>query len=274
VAGGARRAGASTRPLVGRVRVGEIEVLSVVDSVGVLGPYAELFPNAPAEAWAPWWDRHPDIFAGDSWRLPFLSFVVRGPAITVLVDSGIGPAGEGDFMPERQGRLLDELARAGFAPENVDVIFISHIHVDHVGWNHAFPRARILLHPATWQLAEQRRDRDYIRRNLLDLADRVETVEDEAEVAPGMVAFETPGHVVGHMSLRVGDDLILLADAACHPAQLEEPSYVFSYDDEPEVAAQTRRERLAAYGDRILAGPHYPRSGFGRLERDVWVAIP
>jgi glyoxylase-like metal-dependent hydrolase (beta-lactamase superfamily II) len=260
--------------LVGRVRLGEIDVFSVVDSVGVLGPYAELFPNAPAEAWAPWRERHPELFDGDSWRLPFLSFVVRGPAVTVLVDSGIGPAGEGEFMPDRQGRLLDELDRAGCAPDDIDIIFISHVHVDHVGWNHAFPRARILLHPATWELAEERSDRDYIRRNLLDLADRVETVEDEAEVAPGIVAFETPGHVAGHMSLRVGDDLVLLADAACHPIQLEEPSYLFAFDDEPGLAVETHRELLAAYGDRILACPHYPGSGFGRLARGAWVAIP
>jgi glyoxylase-like metal-dependent hydrolase (beta-lactamase superfamily II) len=271
MAGRARRAGASARPLVaGAVRAGGAEVFSVVDTVGLLGPYAELFPNAPAEAWRTWRQRHPELFDGESWRLRVLAFVVRAPRTTVLVDSGVGPAGQGEFMPMRQGRLIAELAQAGVEPGDVDVVFISHIHVDHVGWNHAFPRARILLHSSAWELAQERGDRDYIRSNLLELGDRVETIDGDTEVAAGVVAFPTPGHSTGHMSLRVGEELILLADAAPHPAQLEEAGYVFDYDDEPEVAVRTRRELLSTYGDRMLACPHFPGSGFGRLESGVW----
>lgn len=257
----------------GRVRIGEAEVVSVFDTAGVLGRYAELFPNAPEEAWDPWRDRHPELFDDGSWRLVVLVFVVRAGGTTVLVDSGVGPAGEGEFMPDRQGLLLDELTRAGVATDDVDVVFNSHVHVDHVGWNHAFPRARLVLHRATWEVARRRSDEAHIRRNLIELADRVETVDAETELAPGVLAFETPGHSPGHMSLLVGDDLVLLADVAAHPAQLTEPSYVFGYDDEPEVAVQTRRAVLAAYGDRLLACPHFPRSGFGRLEQGVWTPI-
>ncbi len=253
--------------------VGDAQVASVVDTIGVLGPYPELFPNAPGDAWGPWRERHSNLFDGDSWRLPFRSFVVRGRGATVLVDTGVGPAGGGDWMPDREGRLLDGLARVDVAPDAVDVVFISHIHVDHVGWTHAFPRARILLHRLGWELANARGERDFIRRNLLELAGRVETVEGEAEIATGVIAFETPGHSPGHMSLRVGDELVLLADVAPHPAQLSEPSFVFAFDDEPDVAVQTRREVLAAYGDRILACPHFPGAGFGRIDGGVWAPL-
>jgi glyoxylase-like metal-dependent hydrolase (beta-lactamase superfamily II) len=257
----------------GTVRTGDTEVVSVLDTVGVLGPYAELFPNAEAESWQPWRERYPELFERDSWRLPVLVFAIRAPDTTVLLDTGVGPAGEGEFMPDRQGLLLAGLAQAGIAPDDVDVVFISHIHVDHVGWTHAFRRARLLLHRSTWALAQERADREYIRRNLLELDDRVETLDGETELAPGVVAFETPGHVAGHMSLRVGDDLILLADVAAHVAQLEEPDIVFAYDDEPAVAVQTRRNVLSAYGDRILACPHGSGSGFGRLEAGTWEPI-
>jgi glyoxylase-like metal-dependent hydrolase (beta-lactamase superfamily II) len=259
--------------VVGGVQVGETEVVSVVDTVGVLGPYAELFPNATAESWQPWRERCPEQFENDSWRLPVLVFAVRAPGTTVLVDTGVGPAGEGEFMPDRQGLLLTGLAQAGIAPDDVDIVFISHIHVDHIGWTHAFPRARLLLHRSTWALAQERADREYIRRNLLELDDRVETLDGETEFARGVVALETPGHVDGHMSLCFGDALIFLADAAAHVAQLEEPGIVFAYDDEPAVAVQTRRDLLSAYGDRILACPHFPGSGLGRLEAGTWRPI-
>jgi glyoxylase-like metal-dependent hydrolase (beta-lactamase superfamily II) len=260
------------------VRAGEVEVVLLVDTVGVLGPYAELFPGVPAAEWAPWRERHPELFDGDSWRLPFGSFLLRAPGETVLVDTGVGPAGGGawmpeTWMPEREARLLDELGRLGAPPEEVDVVFNTHIHVDHVGWNDAFPNARLVLHRASWELAHERADRDFVQRCLIGLADRVETIAGKSELAAGVVAFETPGHLPGHMSLQVGDELVVLGDVAPHPAQLEDPTRTFLHDDDPELAVRTRREVLSAYCDGMIACGHYPGGGFGRLANGVWTPL-
>ena len=85
-----------------------------------------------------------------------------------------------------------------------------------------------------------------------------------------MVAFEAPGHLPGHMGVRVGDELVILGDVAVHPAQLEEPGLVYVSDHDAELSARTRTELPAAYGARILACGHFPGSGFGRLVDGIW----
>ena len=72
-----------------------------------------------------------------------------------------------------------------------------------------------------------------------------------------MVAFETPGHLPGHMSVLVSDERwSCLADVAVHPAQLARPALVYGSDADPALCAETREHVLAAYGDLTLACGH------------------
>jgi glyoxylase-like metal-dependent hydrolase (beta-lactamase superfamily II) len=262
VAGRLRGAGAAPRALVGgSVHAGEAQVDSLVDAVGSFATYEGVFPGATEEDWAPWRQRHPELFEGEAWRLPFRSFLIRTAGRVVLVDTGVGPAGGGDWLPDRQGWLLEELARVGVPPDAVDTVFLTHVHVDHVGWNHAFERARFVAHRDSIPLSAERGR---------PLPERTDAVEGEAELAPGVVAFEAPGHLPGHMGVRVGDEVALLGDVAVHPAQLVRPGLVYTADGDPERCAETRREVLARYGDRILGCGHFPGTGFGRLVDGVW----
>src|SRR5215510_3075097 len=68
------------------------------------------------------------------WVMPFRVFLARLDDANVLVDLGVGPPGAGTFLPERQGRLPEELARHGLAPADIDLVVFTHLHVDHVGW--------------------------------------------------------------------------------------------------------------------------------------------
>jgi N-acyl homoserine lactone hydrolase len=126
----------------------------------------------------------------------------------------------------------------------VDTVFLTHVHVDHVGWNHIFQGARFVTHRESVALAVERGR---------PLPEGTEAVAGETELAPGVVAFETPGHLAGHMSVRVGDSLIVLGD--------------------PALCAETREHVLAAYGDLTLACGHYPAAGFGRVENGVWSPV-
>jgi glyoxylase-like metal-dependent hydrolase (beta-lactamase superfamily II) len=262
MAGRARGAGTAARPLVGgSVRVGEVEVVSLVDAVGTFGTYAEQFPEATEEDWSPWRKRHPELFDGESWRLPARSFLIRAPGRTILVDTGVGPPGEGEVLPERQGWLPGELERLGV---EVDTVFLTHVHVDHVGWNHMFRSAQFVTHRESVALAVERGR---------PLPEGTEAVAGETELAPGVVAFETPGHLAGHMSVRVGDSLIVLGDVAVHPAQLARPALIYVFDGDPALCAETREHVLAAYGDLMLACGHYPAAGFGRVENGVWSPV-
>ena len=93
--------------------VGDYEVDALLDAEGSFATYAEAFPDAGEDDWAPWRDRHPELFDGDRWRLPFRSYLIRGGGRTILVDTGVGPSRGGEFLPERQGWLPGELERLG-----------------------------------------------------------------------------------------------------------------------------------------------------------------
>jgi len=248
--------------VVGRaVRTAGYEVVRLVDLVAAIGTYSEFFPGVPAEGWVDSRARYAELFDGDSLTMPSGSFLVRSEADTLLVDTGVGPSGGDPWPGDREGRFLKELDRVGVRPDDVDTVFLTHVHVDHIGWSSAFGGARFVTHRDGIALATERGR---------DLPGGIEPISGETELVPGVVAFETPGHLGGHMSVRVGEDLVILGDAAAHPAQLAEPERVFAFDEEPHVAVETRRELLAAYGDRILACGHYPGSGIGRMVDGAW----
>ena len=142
-------------------------------------------------------------------------------------------------------------------------MFLTHVHVDHVGWNHLFEGVQFVAHRESIALAEER------GRPLPGAV----AVEGEAELATGVVAFDTPGHLPGHMSVRVGNELVVLGDVAVHPAQLVRPGLVYIFDADAERSAATRGHVLAEYGDRVLACGHFPGSGFGRLVDGIWTPL-
>jgi glyoxylase-like metal-dependent hydrolase (beta-lactamase superfamily II) len=269
------------------VVVGSIELQVVPDAVGLLAGYAEAYPDVPAEAWEPYRELYPELFADDQWRLPCQSHLIRSGGTTVLVDTRVGPPGLWEWTAESEGGLPGALEGLGVAREDVDLVFLTHLHIDHVGWNAdldgvpCFPRARYLVHPDAVAFASSQDTRPHVRRCILSLADRFEPVSDEVALAPGVTAFEAPGHYPGHMAIRIesdGEQALLIADVAVHPALLQEPDWLYVSDGDPAESARTRHALLPDLVDRdvIVACGHYPGDGFGRIVRRngsvVWEA--
>ncbi|MFG3437933.1 MBL fold metallo-hydrolase [Nonomuraea sp. NPDC047897] len=229
------------------------EVTPLCDAVGPLGhairrPMAETFPGA--------------ALAEEPWILHFHCYLIRDPAGRVtLVDTGIGatdsPASSWAPVP---GALEDELAAAGVTPDDVDVVILTHLHSDHAGGAVAdggprFGNARYVL---------QRADLDAVRGEVLDrvvtpIKDRLQVVEGDQEVAPGVRVHLTAGHTPGHQIVRVGE-LAITGDLVLHPVQLTDPAIPYVYDDDQDRAAATRAEVLAGLrAERaILATAHFP----------------
>ncbi len=255
--------------------VGSIELLPVLDAVG-LTDYGEAYPDVPAEEWEPYRALYPDLFAGDSWRVPCGCFLVRSGGTTILVDTGVGPPGLWDWTAENEGHLPKALSELGVRLEDVDVVFLTHLHIDHLGWNTDregipyFPRARYIVHAGAVEFARSLGDVPHIRRCVEPLVDRFETITSEVELAPGVTAFPAVGHYPGHMALRLasnGEAVMLIADTAVHPAMLHEPDWVYVYDGDPPLCAATRRALLPELVDRdvLVACGHYPGSGIGHI---------
>jgi hypothetical protein len=121
-----------TRPLESgrRLRVGDIEVDAVADAW--LGELGELYPDVPAKAWEPYRELYPELFADSRWRLPCAGYLIGVDGMTVLVDTAVGPPGLWGWKAEREGGLLPGLAALGVEPADVDVLFLTHAHIDHI----------------------------------------------------------------------------------------------------------------------------------------------
>ena len=256
--------------------VGSIELLPVPDAVGLLAEYGDVYPEVPAEAWEPYRELYPELFSAESWRLPCNCFIVRSGGITILVDTGVGPPGLWDWTAEDEGRLPGALDDLGIRPDDVDIVFLTHLHIDHLGWNTdlegvaLFPRARYVVHEDALAFARTRPNLPHIRRCVESLVDRFDMVAGDVELSPGVAAFVAPGHYPGHMGLRLasdGEQAVLLADTAVHPALLDEPDWVYAADGDSGACADTRRALLPELVDRdvLVACGHYPGSGIGRV---------
>jgi glyoxylase-like metal-dependent hydrolase (beta-lactamase superfamily II) len=267
------------------VVVGSIELFAARDAVGLLAEYGEAYPEVPTEAWSPYRVLYPDLFAGESWRLPCTSFLVRSGGVTVLVDTGVGPPGLWDWTAETEGELPGALAELSVRADDVDVVMLTHLHIDHLGWNTDlegtpfFPRARYVVHRDALAFARRRPELPHLRRCVETLAARFETIDAEVELAPGVIAFPAPGHYPGHMAVRLaskGEQAMLIADVAVHPALLQEPDWPYVSDLDQDAAVATRHVLLPELVDRdvLVACGHYPGSGIGRVVtrdgRVVW----
>ena len=264
--------------------VGSVEIVPLVDAVGELGELSELFPDTTD--WAPYRDLYPQIFAESRWRIPSTAYLVRSGGETVLVDTGVGPAGLWGWKAEFEEGLLPALAEAGAVPEDVDVVFLTHLHVDHVGWNTdrdgrvVFPNARYVAHRDGIAFASHS-GRPHVERTILSV--EFEEIVGETAIAKGVTAFPLPGHFPGHMGIRVdsdGERAVLMADAAVNPMLLDQPDRVYASDGDPLVCAATRRDLLPALVDQdvLAVCGHYPAGGIGRVvtrgDRVVWEAAP
>jgi glyoxylase-like metal-dependent hydrolase (beta-lactamase superfamily II) len=216
-------------------------------------------------------------------RSPLGCFYVPGDQ-NVLVDTGFGPAKEPDVMAG--GRLLDNLGQHGIRPEDVDIVALTHLHADHVGWvgdpdgRPVFPNARFVLGAGDWEHFMSRDDalRPHIRESLqwLDEQGRVVLQEGEAQVAPGLTRLSAPGHTPGHSLFVVHDGrarLLLLGDAVYCPQQLSHVDWQAASDVDPALARRTREtlfRDLELNGGEAL-GSHFPGliAGRGLASSDV-----
>ena len=266
------------------ITVGSIDITALTDLEGGFFRLDQIFPGVMGDQWEPYLRRYPWAFADrETLRGRVGSYVLRSQGGTVLVDTGVGPRAMG-----AGGRLLVELENAGVYPEDVDTVFLTHLHGDHLGWSvkpdgePVFPEARYVTQAAEWEISLP-----YLGSAITALDDLgvLELLDGEEPVGEELTAIPTPGHSPGHSSLLVssgGEQAIISGDAIVHPAQVTEPTWNVHFDLDKEQAARTREMLLAwleADGITVAAG-HIPGSGFGRVVRDegetggrYWMAL-
>jgi len=253
-------------------RVGSATVVALEDGEGpFFQPRSEAFPTATAEHWSAADALDPRAATGGEWRLSFRAFAVRlDGGRVVVVDAGIGPADApaASWAPV-PGRLPDSLAEAGIDPGEVDTVVLTHLHTDHIGWamrdgEPFFPHARYLI---------QRAEVEAIRAvgapagpyatEPLDAAGRLDQLDGDHRIAPGLTVRSAPGHTPGHqvVLLEAGDDAVLVTgDLLVHAVQLVAPALPYAHEMDAPLARTSREALLAELrrpsGDRVLASAH------------------
>jgi len=238
--------------------------LTVVALHDAEGPHfdrrEDALPDATAEQWAAADERDPGARTADGrWWLRFRSFAIRygesGPV--TLVDAGIGPAHSlaADWAPV-PGHLPDELAAAGIRPSDVAAIVLTHLHSDHIGWavpaDTPFPDARVIIQRADVEAFAVARQQEALLRPLREQG-RLQVVEGDAELGPGVRIIATPGHTPGHQSVLVehGDESVLVTgDLLVHAVQLLDPSLAYGHDMDARQARRSRQAALATARSR------------------------
>ena len=203
----------------------------------------------------------------------------------VLFDSGMGFS---KMFGTTTGRMLTSLREAGFRPEQIDDIIITHAHIDHIGGlasaggRRLFPNATIHMPQSDfdfWTDTKKIEDKalgafvKHARANLVPYQGRIKWVADGKEVMPGIQAMAAPGHTVGHTIYLIESEKARLAftgDTSHHQILLtERPKTEFAYDGDPKQAVQSRLKVFDMLSkDKIpLVAYHFPWPGTGNLAK-------
>ncbi len=272
-----------------RFRIGAFEATVVSDGALPLGRPADGFPSAPAEQMQQ--VLRENFLPGDGVLLEQNALVLNTGRQLILFDTGMGESmGEASRMfGPTTGKLLANLRAAGFAPEQFDMVVLTHAHCDHC-WglvdaqgNRVFPNAQVAVSEADlrfWTDEGNKRGPAFMvpfidgaRKNLEAYRDRLVMVRDEQPVAPGVVALAAPGHTVGHHVYAITNGpmtVVNTGDLAHHHAvMLGRPDWEFAFDTDPAQSARTRRrmlERIATDRHHMLSY-HFPWPGLGHVAR-------
>ena len=223
------------------------------------------------------------------------AFLVNTGARLVLIDTGAGAL----FGPTL-GKLLANLRAAGYAPEQIDDVLLTHLHPDHVGGlasNGAmiFPNATIHAdrRDADYWLSQANLDKapadakGFFQGAMASLkpyvdAGKFQPFDGAAELVPGVRSVASPGHTAGHTSYLVeskGQQLMVVGDLI-HVAsvQFDDPSVTIAFDSDAGAAAASRRKvfgRVASDGALVGAAHlQFPGLGHIRSAGKSWQWVP
>ncbi len=179
-----------------------------------------------------------------------------------------------------------ELAKAGYKPEDIDVVVTTHGHPDHIGGlieggKPVFPNARYVFGAAEfdfWKRGENVREARKFNRELfvkicVPLADRSTFIKPGDEVVPGITAVDAAGHSPGLMAFHVeseGKRFMITADTCTqYVMAVQRPDWYFDMDDDKDRAVATRKRILDMLAtDKLLfVSFHFPFPGIGWVEK-------
>ncbi|USJ28420.1 MBL fold metallo-hydrolase [Ensifer adhaerens] len=235
---------------------------------------------------------HPDGLA-----IPVGAYLIETGRNTVLIDAGGGP----NYLPTT-GRLQASLAAVGVAPEKVDTILLTHMHMEHAlgmstaDGKQAFPNAEVVVSNAEYtfwlddaNISRVPQGKSFVegaRRAVAPYSGRIRRFNDdrETEVVAGISTLPGPGHTPGNTSFLLtsgSQSMLIMGDVLHHPVlQLPTPRARIGVDVDPALGVESRVRTLESIAGKttFVGGMHLPWPGFGRIARSgegfAYLAMP
>lgn len=267
-----------------RMALGDFEITAVSDGTVGLHP-TQLLTNTTKKKVEAALGR---AFLAEPVETSVNGYLVNTGSKLVLID-----AGAGSLFGPTLGRFVANLKAAGYQPEQVDEIYITHMHADHVGGLAAdgkpvFPNAvvRADQHDADYWLSQKNLDaapedaKGFFKGAMASInpyaaAGRFQPFNGNTDLVPGVKAIANYGHTKGHTVYLVeskGEKLLLWGDLMHVAAvQFADPSVTIRFDTDAKAALAQRRKVFAdaAKQGYWVAGAHLAFPGIGHLRRDA-----
>jgi len=291
-------------------KVGDVELIRVLEFEGPFEVPTILHPGATPELI----DQHrswlePRILDPKTGRLYFTfhSVIIRTGKSIILVDTCSGndkPRPHKTRYNQNHWPYLQNLAAAGFSPEDINYVVCTHLHADHVGWNTrlldgrwipTFPNAQYVFARSEWEHWSQKELRDeystdpFYQDSILPVIEtgQASLVDSDFAFSDEVWLEPSPGHTPGHVCVRIqsqGNSAILSGDIMHTALQCAEPHLNSCFCVDASHARVTRKNFLERFVDTpvmVIPG-HFPtptagwirslgdsfRFHFDQLERD------
>ena len=282
----------SAAPGYYRVMLGEFEVTALSDGILNL-PVEKLLTNTTPEKTLKALKKY---YLSSPTTTSVNAYLINTGSKLVLIDTGAA-----SLYGPTAGRLLNSLKAAGYAPDQVDEIYITHMHSDHVGGlmngdQLAFPNAivRADQHDADFWLSQMNMDKApagakgafqgaMVSINPYVKAGKFKSFSGETELVPGVKAVAARGHTPGHSVYLVeskGQKLMLWGDLMHVAAvQFENPSVTIAFDSDSKAAMAARKKAYAdaAKQGYMVGATHLSFPGLGYLRSEgkgyAWVPV-
>ena len=276
-----------------RLKVGDLEVTALFDGAAVFDAHWLNGTKAAMDGVREALQEDPRLLdVSDE------GFLVNTGKQRILVDAGAGSWWGGGVL----GRLEGSLRSAGYTPEEIDIVLITHLHSDHVGGlttqdgKRVFPNADVYVAKAesdfwlsTEIAAKAPKDVQPFFQSARAIAapyikaGKWHTFNGSESIVDGMQLIPLPGHTPGHTGYEFsskGQKILFCGDIIhAQRVQLQHPEVTAVFDIDQNAAAATRFQLLPklAREDVLIAGPHMPFPALGRLRKEgsgySWVPV-
>ncbi|HTN55295.1 MAG TPA: MBL fold metallo-hydrolase [Microbacterium sp.] len=275
------------------ITVGDVTITRVEEMHGPILTPEQFFPSIPASIW----EEHrsgltPDHLddEGEMVQVAMQPWLVRSGGKNILIDTGVGSHKSRPAVGAWDHLDLDfvaALARAGAAPEDIDIVVNTHLHVDHVGWNTTwrdgqwvptFPNAVYLMPEEDfvyWNPATNPRVAGGVNENVYEdsvmpvhRAGQVQLWKGSHRIDDALELHAAPGHTPGSSIVRMdsgGRTVIFAGDLLHSPIQVYAPLHNSCFCEDPQQALDTRHAILsvaAETGALVLPAHISGHSGF------------